>query len=135
VLLLNEEGEMLSRTAKGTVFLLLIGLLLTSVAEAATLAAEGTWQRKFQRGVLNAALSPLEITNELALEKKREIKSGSGSFGWVIALGRGSWFAVLRAFSGVYDVVTFPLPLPSSYGPVYEPEFSLEYLGLLKKPS
>ncbi len=120
---------MSSRVANVTVFLLLLSPLFLPRAEAATLAAKGTWQRKLQRGFLNAAFSPLEISNEMAKEKRDE----KAFIGWLNGLGRGSVFAVLRAFSGVYDVVTFPLPAPSGFGPIYEPEFALEYLGLLKE--
>ena len=122
---------MFSKVTKWTALLLLFGLFSQQAADASTLAAKGTWQRKLQRGFLNTAFSPLEISNELAQEKK----GGQAFLGWFKGLGEGSWFAVLRALSGIYDIVTFPVPLPSNYEPVYRPEFALEYLGLLKEGS
>jgi putative exosortase-associated protein (TIGR04073 family) len=118
-----------SQKGKVAIVFLLLSLVSFRAADGATLAAKGTWERKLQRGFLNTAFSPLEISNELAKEKKE----GKAFIGWFNGLARGSVFAVLRAFSGVYDVATFALPLPSGYEPIYQPEFSPEYLGLLKE--
>lgn len=81
---------------------------------------------------MNMALAPLEITHALAQEKK-ENKALIPS--WLVGLGRGSWFALLRAFTGIYEVVTFPIPIPPRYEPIMLPEFPLEPLGLLKDES
>lgn len=111
-------------------FLLFVLLFLSQTAQAAELETKGTCRRKFQRGILNVAFSPLEISQALAEEKeKRQHQAFFPSF---VGLGRGSWFAALRAFSGVYDIVTAPFPIPPRYEPIMHPEFSLEYLDLLK---
>ena len=91
---------------------------------AADLAREGTPARKLQRGFLNVALSPLEISHELAKEKKVESFVPS----WVAGFGRGSLFAVGRALAGVYEILTFPIPLPSNYGSLVSPEFAWQHL-------
>ena len=74
---------------------------------------------------MNMAFAPLEITHALALEN-REKKT---FLPWFMGLGRGSWLAVIRAAVGVYEVVTFPFPIPSGYQPIVLPESPLEYLG------
>lgn len=98
---------------------------------AAELAPKGTCQRKFQRGLLNMGLAPLEITHALAQEKRED----KAFIPWVMGLGRGSWLAAIRAFVGVYETATAPFPIPPRYRPIVLPEFSLEYLGLLKDES
>lgn len=78
--------------------------------------------RKAQRGFLNIALCPFEISNELAKEVRNDTLPPS----WFAGIGRGSIYAVGRALVGVYELVTFPIPCPASYKPVIQPEFPWE---------
>ncbi len=103
---------------------LLLSLLCLPNLFAAEIAQTGTPARKLQRGFLNVALSPLEISNELASEKKVDAVFPT----WVTGLGRGSVFAVGRALAGVYDMVTAPVPYPADYAPLVYPEFAWEHL-------
>ena len=118
---------MLSRVAK---FLLILSfplnLFLLPRAEAAELAAKGTWERKLQRGFLNVVFCPIEVSHALAEEKKKQEEW----FNWLNGAGVGTWFAVIRAATGIYDMVTAPFPLPKNYEPTLQPELALEYLGL-----
>lgn len=93
--------------------------------QAAEIEADGTPLRKLQRGFLNVALSPIEISNELAKEKKNDTLPPS----WVAGLGRGAAFTVGRALVGVYEMVTFPLALPADYRPILQPEFTWQHLS------
>ena len=97
--------------------------LCLPAASAASVEPEGTPLRKLQRGFLNAALSPLEIARALSEEKKTDSVIPT----WATALGRGSVFAVGRVLAGAYEIVTFPLPLPSGYQPIVYPEFGWEH--------
>jgi len=102
--------------------LLLIAAILTSVSipsYAAELAESGPI-RKLQRGFLNIALSPMEISNELAVEKHENHDQMPPS--WMTGLVRGIGFTAGRALAGVYDIVTFPIPFPKEYGPIIQPE-------------
>ena len=103
---------------------LLTFLLFSNFLYAAELASPGTAERKLQRGFLNIALSPIDISHELSKEKRKDSFPPS----WFAGLGRGGAFAFGRALAGVYEVVTFPLPLPGNYEPVVEPEFVWEHL-------
>ncbi|HCM42289.1 MAG TPA: hypothetical protein DIS66_03115 [Candidatus Omnitrophica bacterium] len=82
--------------------------------------------RKLQRGFLNIALSPMEISNELAVEKHENHDQMPPS--WMTGLVRGIGFTAGRALAGVYDIVTFPIPLPKEYGPIVQPELPWEKL-------
>lgn len=104
---------------------LLLSLLCLPNLFAVEIAQTGTPARKLQRGFLNVALSPLEISNELASEKKVEAVFPT----WVTGLGRGSVFAVGRALAGVYDMLTAPVPFPADYAPLVYPEFAWEHLN------
>ena len=114
---------------KRSLILLVLLLALFSVAsslkaEEAEIQGEGTPMRKLQRGFLNVALSPVEISNELSKEVRKDTLPPS----WIAGLGRGSCYAVGRALTGIYEMVTFPLPYPANYKPVLQPEFEWQHL-------
>ncbi|HOW59652.1 MAG TPA: exosortase system-associated protein, TIGR04073 family [Candidatus Omnitrophota bacterium] len=92
--------------------------------QGAEIESPGTPLRKLQRGFLNVALWPIEISNELSKEKKKDTFPPS----WVAGVGRGSIFAVGRALVGVYEIATFPIPYPADYEPVVQPEFTWQHL-------
>lgn len=94
------------------------------ILRAAEIAPEGTPVRKLQRGFLNIALSPIEISRELDSEKKVDSFVPS----WFSGIGRGSFYAVGRALAGVYDMLTFFAPVPAGYEPLVSPEFAWEHL-------
>lgn len=109
-----------------TVFLVLLAfvcpLIAAEVAPEAEIQGEGTMWRKAQRGFLNVALSPFEISNELS----KEVRNDTVPPSWVAGLGRGMFYTVGRALVGVYEMVTFPLPWPDCYKPILQPEFPWE---------
>lgn len=98
--------------------------LVPPFAFAAHVEPAGTPFRKLQRGFVNIALSPLEVVHALDQEKGKEELIPS----WFAGLGRGSLFMVGRLLSGAYDMVTFPVSLPSGYAGLVAPEFVWEHL-------
>lgn len=105
--------------------ILLSLLVLAQPAFAApAMEAKGTALRKLQRGVINMALSPIELSHELHKEKRKDGYLPS----WVSGLGRGSVFTMGRALSGAYDLLTFPVPLPGGYEPLVYPELVTDHL-------
>jgi len=105
-------------------FFLLLVLFSQNGFASPEMEAQGTALRKLQRGVINMVLSPIEISHELHKEKRVAAYLPS----WVSGLGRGSMFMVGRALSGAYDLLTFPVPLPSGYEPLVYPELVTEHL-------
>lgn len=108
-----------------------IFLMIASMACWATeIENEGTPLRKLQRGFLNVALSPVEISNQLSVSQKE--RNDTLPPNWVSGLGRGIAYTLGRALVGVYEMVTFPLPYPANYQPVLKPEFPWEQLPQTK---
>ncbi len=74
---------------------------------------------KLVRGVANLATGVGEIPKQIYLVGQRE--------GWVQGAFRGPLeglgMFLARTVTGAYDVVTFPIPLPSGYQPVLLPEY------------
>ncbi len=95
---------------------------------APSMEPKGTAMRKLQRGVINIVLSPIEISHELHKDKTKEEYFPT----WITGLLRGICYAGGRALSGVYDIVTFPLAVPSGYEPLVYPELVTEHLEDVK---
>lgn len=100
-----------------------------SHARAAELGAPGTSEKKLQRGLINTALAPFEISNAFAEAKKREPRKSfvlvpswlTGGFGGIINMG-------IRAVTGLYEIVTAPIDWPRNYEPIYRPELVTDSL-------
>lgn len=104
--------------------------LTLSLAFAVLLSAGGLGQParadtpadKFGRGLSNLALGSMEIPAQIIQEDRRR-----GPF-WAASLGfaKGVGGFVTRTLVGVYEVVTFPAPVPRGYRPILAPEYPWE---------
>ncbi|NQU43186.1 exosortase system-associated protein, TIGR04073 family [bacterium] len=74
---------------------------------------------KLGRGVANVLTGWLEIPHQIGTSI-RETDPVSGTF---IGLFRGAAWTVARTATGVFEVVTFPFPLPESYKPIIQPPY------------
>lgn len=74
---------------------------------------------KLGRGVSNVLLGWLEIPKTISQEwRKTEPFTGT-----IVGAIKGTGWAVARTLTGVYEIVTFPFPLPHGYDPIMYPEF------------
>jgi len=75
---------------------------------------------KLGRGLCNIITSPFEIINQTT-----RTNTEYGGFAAVtVGVLKGLYWTVGRAFVGVYETVTFPIPGPDDYGPILrDPEY------------
>lgn len=99
-------------------------MLFLSNLYAAELAPEGTRERKFQRGLLNTAFAPLELSKQLSEVRHQDKWLAT----WIPAGFWGSVHTVVRAVTGVFEIATFAIPSPPEYRPPLQPEFALEHI-------
>lgn len=79
--------------------------------------------RKLGRGLSNVVTSPLEMP--MTMSDISRDKGPAAAFTWGVL--EGVLKTVKRAGVGVYETVTFPIPLPAGYKPIIDdPEFLLE---------
>jgi putative exosortase-associated protein (TIGR04073 family) len=78
--------------------------------------------RKFCRGIANVLFAIVEIPNQMT---KTTAIHGGGA-GVTYGFGKGVVRWIEREGVGIYDVVTFPVPVPQGYKPVMKPEFPAE---------
>ena len=80
---------------------------------------------KFGRWVANIALSPGELyTQPMMLSKDQPF--GIALFGGVL---KGVSMFAYREFVGIYEVLTFPFPIPKGYRPIIEPDTTFTNWG------
>ena len=78
--------------------------------------------RKLGRGVANVLFGIVEVPNQVT----KTTSAHGGGAGLTYGFGKGLVRWVGREFTGVYDIVTFPVPFPKGYKPVMKPEFPVE---------
>lgn len=79
---------------------------------------------KVGRGIANIVTSPYEIIRQGMIDF--EDHGGIGVFSGSI---RGVFCMVGRIVVGAYEVVTFPIPVPSNFRPILYPEYVLSSAG------
>ena len=110
---------MRSRTIVTAAALALALVLLPGLAQAQSAA------RKAGRGLAAMTTGFLEVPgNVYAMTNDR-------GPGWGFSLGfvQGLGMIVVRELVGVYEFVTCPLPVPSGFEPVIQPEFPWSYFS------
>ena len=75
--------------------------------------------RKLCRGFANVLFGIVEMPNQIT---KATAEHGGGA-GVTYGVGKGFARWMGREVTGVYDVVTFPVPFPHGYKPIMKPEF------------
>jgi putative exosortase-associated protein (TIGR04073 family) len=97
---------------------LVIPVALALLAVAAPAAAHGPVD-KFGRGLSNLGLGILELPAQMIAEGESRGPLWALSLGFAKGIGR----FVTRELVGVYEVVTFPAPVPRGYRPILSPEY------------
>jgi len=78
--------------------------------------------RKLGRGFSNLLFGIVEVPNQVT---KATAERG-GASGVTYGVGKGLFRWIGRELVGVYEIVTFPIPLPKGYQPVMKPEWPNE---------
>lgn len=75
--------------------------------------------KKFGRGVVNVLTCWTEIPRNVAIEYQRT-DPASGLF---LGVGKGLGYGYTRFMGGMFDIITFPFPVPTGFAPVTYPEY------------
>lgn len=77
--------------------------------------------RKLGRGIANTLTGPIEML--IGIEDTFYEKGPAAAVTYGVL--SGLYKTALRTCVGVFEVVTFPIPIPADYAPIVEPEFLL----------
>jgi putative exosortase-associated protein (TIGR04073 family) len=99
----------------------LIALVVSSVLSSNAYCDNAL--KKLGRGTANCVTFPLELIEQIKRTNNSDGPIAAFSYGIL----KGAGMMVLRAVVGVYEVATFPIPLPKHYEPILkDPEFFFE---------
>ncbi len=105
-----------------TLPVLLAACLLGPAHAWAYMSSEQNAMRKLGRGVANIVSSPVEVLNDIQQVYLEEGAMAAMTTGTMCGVADG----LIRAAVGVFEIGTFPAPMPGvGYGPIVEPEFLL----------
>jgi putative exosortase-associated protein (TIGR04073 family) len=100
-----------------TKFLALIALCFFA-SQSVCLAADDPFT-KLGRGVANALTGWVELPKNIYSTTIEE----NALSGMTLGLAKGAGMSIVRTSTGIFEVATFPFPLPEDYKPVLEPEY------------
>ncbi len=103
-----------------TLFFFLIGFS----ALAHGLYAEDNPATKLGRGIVNVVASP----GEYAVQTAKLMKDHDPLTAYLGGVFQGTTRMLQRIGAGVYEVVTFPVPLPKKYKPLMDPPTTVDAL-------
>jgi putative exosortase-associated protein (TIGR04073 family) len=99
-------------------YVLALGLAAFVLAGLASQAsADDNAFTKFGRGMSNIVISP----TELYVQPLLFLKKSEPSIAFFGGLFKGLSMFIAREVVGVYEVITFPIPIPKGYRPIINP--------------
>lgn len=102
---------------------MVITLAITWMLAAPSAHAQ-TALRKAGRGLAGMTMSVLEIPGNIY---KGSVEDGVG--GGFLGFAKGLGMIVPRTLVGVYEFLSCPIPAPSGFRPILQPEFPWEYFS------
>ncbi len=98
---------------------LAIAIVMVMVLALATVSYAQDPAKKLGRGLANILTGWIELPKNIYDTSVED----NPLAGLTIGLAKGIGMTIVRTGAGIYEVVTFPFPIPEDYGPVLEPEF------------
>lgn len=74
---------------------------------------------KLGRGVANTLTGWVELPKNIYNTSVQD----NAFAGITLGLAKGAGMTLVRTGAGIYEIATFPFPLPSDYKPILEPEY------------
>ncbi len=103
--------------------LVLVGLIFMLTVIVVNTAYCDEILEKLGRGVCNVATSPYELIYQTSRVNNSDGPFAASTFGIL----KGFSMVLVRAAVGLYEVVTFPFPVPKNYEPILkDPEYFFE---------
>ena len=97
----------------------IVGVFVVLALTAATVCFAQDPFTKLGRGVANTLTGWVEIPKNIYATSVED----NALAGVTLGLAKGVGMTIVRTGAGIYEVVTFPFPLPQDYKPILEPEY------------
>ena len=96
-----------------------LNAVVLSLLTAATVCFAQDAFTKLGRGVANTLTGWVELPKNIY---QTSVDQNAFS-GMTLGLAKGAGMTIVRTGAGIYEVVTFPFPLPQDYKPILDPEY------------
>ncbi len=107
---------MATRLLKGVATAVVAAFVLPAVAVC--FAAQDPFT-KLGRGVANTLTGWVELPKNVYSTSVEQ----NALAGITVGLAKGAGMSIVRTSAGIYEIATFPFPLPQDYKPILEPEY------------
>lgn len=94
-------------------------LVALLVLMAATVCFASDPFTKLGRGVANTLTGWVELPKNIYSTSVED----NAFAGMTLGLAKGAGMSIVRTGAGIYEIATFPFPLPEDYKPILEPEY------------
>ena len=108
--------KILFRTAIGTRKVFFVALFVMSATSACFAQDAFT---KLGRGIANTLTGWVELPKNIYSTSVDD----NPLAGVTLGLAKGAGMTLVRTGAGIYEIATFPFPLPEAYKPILEPEY------------
>ncbi len=98
---------------------LFLGTVVLGVALSASVCFAQDPFTKLGRGVANTLTGWVELPKNIY---NTSVEDNAFS-GLTLGLAKGAGMTIVRTGAGIYEIVTFPFPVPQGYRPILEPEY------------
>ncbi len=98
---------------------LLAGVVAMLMLTIATVCFAQDPFTKLGRGVANTLTGWVELPKNIYKTSVDE----NAFAGITLGLAKGAGMTIVRTGAGIYEIATFPFPLPENYKPILEPEY------------
>ena len=98
---------------------LIICVAIVTILSIASASYAQDPAKKLGRGIANILTGWVEIPKNVY---NTSIESNP-LVGLTVGTAKGIGMSIVRTGAGVYELITFPFPLPEDYMPILEPEF------------
>ena len=105
---------------KGTTYLLIFVIAFALIGFSSVVYAQSMGE-KLERGAVNTVTG---LVGEVYVKISEDTQNSNWFVGFFTGLVKGAAYGVGRTFVGAYELVTFPIPLPSEYRQIMDPKYA-----------
>ena len=106
--------------------MVLVSMVLVSGPFTAIFAEELVAPRAAQKAIRGVANAGLGVVIEVPKTVYYDTLEDGPLYGLTVGVLEGLSWGIARTLTGVYEVVTFPFPVPDGYRPIYQPRYPFE---------
>ena len=106
---------MMKRVLQTVVVQMVVLVMIT----ASTICLASDSFTKLGRGVANTLTGWVELPKNIYNTSVED----NAFTGMTLGLAKGAGMSLVRTGAGIYEIATFPFPLPEDYKPILEPEY------------